>query len=62
MSFGADRSSTNDKHLNLQESASTYLEIDVGINEVPSDMVLICYAVYDRQIQIDVDRRVRIIE
>lgn len=62
MSFGADRSSTNDKHLNLQESASTYLEIDLGINEVPSDMVLICYAVYDRQIQIDVDRRVRIIE
>ncbi len=62
MSFGADRSATNDKHLNLQESASTYLEIDLGINEVPSDMILICYAVYDRQIQIDIDRRVRIIE
>ena len=63
MSFGADRSSTTDKHLNLQENASTYLEIDMGINEnIPSDMILITYAVYDRQIQIDGDRSVRIIE
>ena len=64
MSFGADRSSTTDKHLNLQENASTYLEIDMGINEseIPKDMILITYAVYDRQIQIDGDRRVRIIE
>ena len=63
MSFGADRSSTTDKHLNLQENASTYLEIDMGINEnIPTDMILITYAVYDRQIQIDGDRSVRIIE
>ncbi len=63
MSFGADRSSTADKHMNLQENASTYLEIDMGINEnIPSDMILITYAVYDRQIQIDGDRSVRIIE
>ena len=64
MSFGADKSSTTDKHLNLQENASTYLEIDMGINDadVPSDMILITYAVYDRQIQIDGDRSVRIIE
>lgn len=64
MSFGADRSSTTDKHLNLQEKASTYLEIDMGINEnlIPDDMILITYAVFDRQIQIDGDRRVRIIE
>ena len=63
MSFGADRSSTADKHMNLQENASTYLEIDMGINNnIPSDMILITYAVYDRQIQIDGDRSVRIIE
>ena len=64
MSFGADRSSITDKHLNLQEKASTYLEIDMGINEtlIPDDMILITYAVFDRQIQIDGDRRVRIIE
>ena len=64
MSFGADRSSTSDKHLNLQENASTYLEIDMGIkeSEIPEDMILITYAVYDRQIQIDGDRKVRIIE
>ena len=64
ISFGADRSSTTDKHLNLQEKASTYLEIDMGINEtlIPDDMILITYAVFDRQIQIDSDRRVRIIE
>ena len=63
MSFGADRSSTADKHLNLQENASTYLEIDMGINDnIPSDLILITYAVFDRQIQIDGDRSVRIIE
>ena len=63
MSFGADRSSTTDKHLNLQENASTYLEIDMGINEnIPTDMILITFAVYDRQIQIDGNRSVRIIE
>ena len=64
ISFGADRNSTADKHMNLQEKASTYLEIDMGINEenIPKDMLLITYAVYDRQIQIDGNRRVRIIE
>ena len=64
MSFGADKSSTTDKHLNLQENATTYLEIDMGIkdDDVPGDMILITYAVYDRQIQIDGNRSVRIIE
>ena len=64
ISFGADKSSTTDKHLNLQENATTYIEIDMGIKDadVPSDMILITYAVYDRQIQIDGDRSVRIIE
>ena len=63
MSFGADRSSLSERHLNLQEKASTYLEIDMGINEsIPADMILIIYAVYDRQIQIDGNRKVQIIE
>ena len=62
MSFGADRSSLSERHLNLQEKASTYLEIDMGIDDVPEDLILIIYAVFDRQIQIDSDRMVRIIE
>ena len=62
MSFGADRSSLAERHLNLQEKASTYLEIDMGIDDVPEDLILIVYAVFDRQVQIDSDRMVRIIE
>ena len=62
MSFGADRSSLSDGHLNLQENASTYLEIDMGIDEVYNDLILIVYAPFDRQIQIDANRMVRIVE
>lgn len=63
MSFGADRSSLSGNHLNLQQKASTYCEIDMGINEgVPADMLLIVYAVHDRQIQIDKDREIIIVE
>ena len=62
MSFGADRSSLAERHLNLQEKASTYLEIDMGIDNVPDDLILIVYGIFDRQIQIDSDRMVRIIE
>ena len=62
ISFGADRSSINERHLNLQERASTYLEIDVGVENVPEDLILIVYAVYDRQIKIDSNRSVQIIE
>jgi hypothetical protein len=62
ISFGADRSSLSERHLNLQENASTYLEIDMGIDEVPDDLILIVYALYDRQIQIDANRMVKIIE
>ena len=63
ISFGADRSSTAEKHLNLQEKGSTYLEIDMGINDsIPEDLILITYAVFDRQVQIDGDRKVTIIE
>ena len=62
VSFGADKSSVSENHLNLQENASTYLEIDMGIKEVPEDMVLIIYALYDRQIQIDAQGKIQIIE
>ena len=63
ISFGADKSSLSENHLNLQNKSSTYLEIDLGINtDIPADMVLIVYAVHDRQIQIDKDRQIHIIE
>ena len=63
LSFGADKSSLAERHLNLQEKASTYLEIDMGINDgIPEDMVLIIYALYDRQIQIDSERQIKILE
>ena len=39
-----------------------FLEIDMGINRVPEDMVLIVYAHFNRQIQIDGDRKLTIIE
>ena len=63
LSLGADRSSIAENHLNLQEKASTYLEIDMGIKEgIPQDMVLIIYTVSNRQIQIDGDRKINIVE
>lgn len=62
-SFTADRSSTTDSYLNLQETANTYVEIDMGYDaDIPDDMVLIVYALHDRQIQIDANRSIRIIE
>ena len=63
LSFGADKSSLADNHMNLQRKCSTYCEIDMGINtDIPPDMVLIVYAVHDRQIQIDKDRQITIVE
>ena len=62
ISFGADRSNITENHLNLQKAGSNSLEIDMGINTVPEDMVLIIYALYDRQIQIDSERKIHIIE
>ena len=63
MSFSADKSNTSTRHLNLQEKASTYLEIDVGINDgTPQDMILIIYALNNTQIQIDSNRKITIIE
>ena len=63
VTFTADRSSTMDGYLNLQETADSYVVIDMGYDtNIPDDMVLVVYALYDRQIQIDVNRSVRIIE
>ena len=62
ISFGADRSSINERHLNLQEKAGTSIEIDLGTETYSDDLILIVYAVFDRQIQIDSNRIVRIIE
>ena len=62
ISFGADRSDITENHLNLDERASTSLEIHMGINNVADDMVLIVYAQFNRQIQIDGDRKLTIIE
>ena len=63
MSLTADRCSTTSPHLNLQQRASTHIEIDMGINEdIPEDMILIVYAIYDRQIQINSDRQITIVE
>ena len=64
ISFGADRSSLSERHLNLQEKASTYLEIDMGIDDadVPEDLILIVYSLYDRQILIDSDRIIKLID
>ena len=63
MSFGADKCPINAGHLNLQQKASTFLEIDLGISEgIPQDMVLIVYALHDRQILIDAERKIQIIE
>ena len=63
VSFTADRSNTSSRYLNLQQKNSTSLEIDMGYNTgIPDDMILIIYALFDRQIQIDSDRSVTIIE
>ena len=62
ISFGADRSDITENHLNIDEKASTSLEIDMGINAVPKDMVLIVYALYNQLIKIDHLRQVSTVE
>ena len=63
VSFTADRSNTSARYLNLQEQGSTNVEIDMGYDkDIPQDMVLIIYTLYDRQIQIDGERQFKIIE
>ena len=63
VSFTADRSTTKDGYLNLQNTANTYLEIDMDYDtSIPNDMVMVIYAIFDRQIQIDSNRSIKIIE
>ena len=49
-------------HLNLQEVASTHLEIHMGKEKLPDDALLVIYAMYDRQILINDERAVTIVE
>ena len=62
LSLTSDRCSTMCNHLNLQEVASTHLEIDMGTQKLPNDPILVIYAMYDRQIQINSERLITIVE
>ena len=63
INFTADRSTPTSRHLNLQRRATTSLEIDMGYeNNIPKDMVLLIYAIYDRQVQISGDRSIVVID
>ena len=62
LSLTSDRCSTICNHLNLQEVASTHLEIDIGEEKLPDDALLVIYAMYDRQILINSQRAVTIVE
>ena len=62
LSFGADRSDITENHLNIDEKDSTSVEIDVGINNPPEDMVLVVYALYNQLIQINHLRQVSTVE
>ena len=62
LSFGADRSDITENHLNIDENGSTSLQIDMGINEPPTDMVLIIYALFNQLIEIDHLRKVNTVE
>ena len=62
LSLTPDKAHTQVGHLNLVEKATTRFELDWDLTTLPTDMVLIAVAFYDRQIQINVDREVTIIE
>ena len=63
VSFTADRSTTSAGYLNLQQSNSASLEIDMGYDDdIPEDMIMVIYALFDRQIKIDSNRAVTIID
>ena len=62
ISLTSDRCSTACNHLNLQEVASTHLEIDIGDETLPNDPLLVIYSIYDRQIQINSQRSITIVE
>lgn len=63
VNFTADRSSTGSRHLNLQKHATTSLEIDMGYDDsIPNDMILLIYAIFDRQVLIDGNRSIVVID
>ena len=62
LSLGADKSDITENHFNIDEKASTSIEIDMGINDPPGDMVLIVYALFNQKIEIDHLRQVSTIE
>ena len=45
ISFGADKSSVMENHMNIQEKASTYLEIDMGINKKTCCWLFMLYTI-----------------
>ena len=61
-SFTADKSPANASYLNLQEQGSCSIEIDTGEDSGLTNCLLIVYALYDRQIKINPDRSIDIIE
>ena len=61
-SFTADKSPANASYLNLQEQGSCSIEIDTGKDSGLTNCLLIVYALYDRQIKINPDRSIDIIE
>ena len=62
LSLTSDRCSTICNHLNLQEDASTHLEINMGEETLPEGALLVIYAMYDRQILINSQRSITIVE
>ena len=62
LSFGADRSDITENHLNINENGSTSIQIDMGINEPPTDMVLMICALFNQLIEIDHLRKVNTVE
>ena len=61
-SFTADKSPANASYLNLQEQGSYSIEIDTGKDSGLANCLLIVYALYDRQIKINPDRSIDIID
>ena len=62
LSLTSDRCNTLSNHLNLQENASTHLEIDMGDERLPIDPILVIYALFDRQIEISFERTIHVVE
>ena len=62
VSFTADKSPSNVNYLNLQERGSCSVEIDTGEDNGLTDSILLVYALFDRQIKINSNREIEIIE